>query len=82
MVPADAPNTHTLDIRSKSDVLVGTSSVYQLNIVADEILFDTRGASKTGQGLELENIKWKAQDDGTSDWISVNCKSGRATYTN
>ena len=79
--PADAPNTHTLDVRSKSDVLVGTSSVYQVNFVADEILLDTRDASINAQDLEVENLAWKAQDDTTSDFIAVNVKNGRATYT-
>ena len=82
VAPADAPNTHTLDIRSKSDVLIGTSSVYQMNIVADEILFDTRGSSQNKQDLEVENIAWKAQDDATADFIAINVKNGRATYTN
>jgi len=80
--PAEDPNTHTLDIRSKSNTLVGTTSVYQMNWVADEILFDTRDSGVDRQSLEVENLKWFAQDDGTSDFISVNCKNGRATYTN
>ena len=82
VAPAEDPNTHALDIRSKSNTLVGATSVYQMNWVADEILFDTRDSGVDRQALEVENIKWFAQDDDTNDFISVNCKNGRATYTN
>ena len=81
VAPAEDINVHTLDVRSKSNTLVGATSVYQVNWVADRIILDTRNAKQGGQDLEVENIGWYAEDDGTSDFISINVKNSRTTHT-
>lgn len=81
VAPAEDKNTHTLDVRSKSNTLVGAATYYQVNWGADQIVFDTRNAKQAGQDLEVENIAFFAEDDATSDFIFLNVKNSRATFT-
>lgn len=78
--PAEDVNTHTLDIRSKSNQLIGATSVFQFNCGADRIILDTRNTQQAGQDLEVESIAFYAEDDGTNDFIFLNVKNARAAH--
>ena len=78
--PDGVVNTRALDILSKSTVIARGSNYHQLQIEADNLIFDTRDAEVNEQNLQIEDLKFVTQDDGSSDWIEVTHVNATESY--